>query len=958
MGKNFWRTLSASSVALCLLLALPVAAAAAVRPGDLVKLPDDRNPDTQHDTAVYYVGSGGFRYVFPNLNTYRTWYDGFGSVREISSGEMAALRIGGTVAYRSGTRLVKVQTDPQVYAVEPGGWLRSIGSEATAIELYGPNWSSRVDDLPDAFFSGYRVGPGLSAPVYPDGSVLRRTADGALFLIDGGVRRRIAAGEVRSGLRLQERFFVDVGSSTLDAYPSGEDLGTVEPSLVDVSGVDAETRPRLSVGEPSGTALPIGGDGTWLALDLSTRSDVTLKSVEVRLEALTDGPHGKDSETDDDAGGLVYGSGVRPNVTSIRLVDESGGEPLGRVGLSSDPAADQRQTLRFSGSWRVTAGSVGRLRLVGRLDGLVPAGQSYRATVIAASAVLQDDSGQPVEMSSSSELVGPSLSATEDSFRVEASTGCCNETAVRGASSIPVSGFSLLASAASRNIVTSVVLQGYVDEGEDGSGYLPGSDADNGTATAVRDMVSAVYLYGIGGERLAGPVSVDLTGRVRFDGLQIELPAGGQLTVVVRVDLMPSVDLEQNPNRLSFDLPTVAGSLVVVDGDGVPVRTEGEAPNGGIEPSSGLTVISVGPVEFDWSGSSGPAIAGTEALIGTLSLDPEHDGYGLRSFGLRQVGPDAVSLGSVRLEYDAAGGGTVSVPGRSLGGAVVWSGLSIPVPVDVSTDVRVLARIVPRAGGAVYGEELSLEFDRTGPLSFVSSTNGREYGSGDLGSADFPLVRNRASDLTVRFSQLTAGRSGGSPSGDVYRSSGTEVLRFWLRAGDSGGVRVRQMAFRLKPSDAGIAGADNDALERWSDINGDVFEDDGIADLRRIIEGSNVGQLLAEGADGSIRYSLVSGGVEDATPAGRDSAGGDYALLRYDFGSGTGFTVSAGSTVEFSLELDTSALSGAGNYPLEVTLMSGSDFVWTDIPSGAYDPRYGGDVLGLPVTSPRLTVRQ
>ncbi|PIR05594.1 hypothetical protein COV56_01910, partial [Candidatus Kuenenbacteria bacterium CG11_big_fil_rev_8_21_14_0_20_37_9] len=106
--------------------------ARAASDGDLVKM--DGYP------AVYYL-NGGKRYVFPNEKTYKTWYSDFSDVVTISQSEMETYPLGGNVTYRAGTKLVKIQTVPTVYAIEPNGTLRSILSEANAAVLYGTNWN-------------------------------------------------------------------------------------------------------------------------------------------------------------------------------------------------------------------------------------------------------------------------------------------------------------------------------------------------------------------------------------------------------------------------------------------------------------------------------------------------------------------------------------------------------------------------------------------------------------------------------------------------------------------------------------------------------------------------------------------------------------------------------------------------------------------------------------------------
>lgn len=138
---------------------LPLAThAATVNPGDLLKMPNDGNPATDSDTALYYLGANNKRFVFPNEKTYRTWYNGFSNVKTVDAATMASYPLGGNVTYRPGIKMVKIDTDPKTYAVTRGGVLRWIKTEAAARALYGTDWNKMVEDVPDAFFINYKTG--------------------------------------------------------------------------------------------------------------------------------------------------------------------------------------------------------------------------------------------------------------------------------------------------------------------------------------------------------------------------------------------------------------------------------------------------------------------------------------------------------------------------------------------------------------------------------------------------------------------------------------------------------------------------------------------------------------------------------------------------------------------------------------------------------------------------------
>lgn len=113
--------------------------------------------------AVYYYASDGMRHAFPNEKVYFTWFDDFDSVVSVSGDFMSDIRLGSNVTYHPGTRMVKFQTVPTVYAVVKGGELRAVASEEIALGLYGEDWNQQIDDISDAFYGNYSFGEPIEA---------------------------------------------------------------------------------------------------------------------------------------------------------------------------------------------------------------------------------------------------------------------------------------------------------------------------------------------------------------------------------------------------------------------------------------------------------------------------------------------------------------------------------------------------------------------------------------------------------------------------------------------------------------------------------------------------------------------------------------------------------------------------------------------------------------------------
>lgn len=206
------------------------AVASSVVSGDLIKASGQ---------AVYYYAANGKRYVFPNEKTYFTWYKDFSSVKTISDAELAAISIGGNVTYRAGTRLVKITTDPKVYAVSPTGILHWVESEALAKSLYGDNWAQRIDDVPDPFFVNYTVGSSVSTAVHPNGQVVSYTGDANYYLVWDGQKRKFASQTALDANRIDSAFAI----LTTISYADGTGVAAAETLIADT--VSTEVAPAV-----------------------------------------------------------------------------------------------------------------------------------------------------------------------------------------------------------------------------------------------------------------------------------------------------------------------------------------------------------------------------------------------------------------------------------------------------------------------------------------------------------------------------------------------------------------------------------------------------------------------------------------------------------------------------------------------------------------------------------------
>lgn len=147
-----WGGITVAMLSALLLCQSPAYAATGLTAGSLIKA---------SGPAVYYYSADGKRYAFMDQATYNSWYSDFRGVTTISDSDLATISLGGVVTLRPGVSMVKITTDPKVYAVSRGGFLHWVTSEALAQSLYGNDWNRHIVDIPDPFFSNYHMGNDL-----------------------------------------------------------------------------------------------------------------------------------------------------------------------------------------------------------------------------------------------------------------------------------------------------------------------------------------------------------------------------------------------------------------------------------------------------------------------------------------------------------------------------------------------------------------------------------------------------------------------------------------------------------------------------------------------------------------------------------------------------------------------------------------------------------------------------
>jgi len=178
---------------------------------------------------VYLVDEFGLRRPFRTLVSFYSWYEDFNDVQLISDIRLYSIDAGKQVNIRPGTLLVKNNTDPFVFAVEPGGIMRWIQSEDEAIRLYGKEYADRVVDISYAMIRDFELGDPVEIGGYPDG-MLVSDGDKLCYLEDGLCR--LVTEEGKTANRFFDRYISYVDSSVLDGFLNGPVIDGLEFGLL------------------------------------------------------------------------------------------------------------------------------------------------------------------------------------------------------------------------------------------------------------------------------------------------------------------------------------------------------------------------------------------------------------------------------------------------------------------------------------------------------------------------------------------------------------------------------------------------------------------------------------------------------------------------------------------------------------------------------------------------------
>ncbi|MFA5188391.1 MAG: hypothetical protein WC460_03445 [Patescibacteria group bacterium] len=107
---------------------------------------------------IYYYGADGKRYIFPTIETYKSWFAqiSVADIMEYDLNKLYETPLGGNVTLRPGS-LMQTPTDPNIYLVVSNGQISAINDKALLTEVYGADWQKKVINLENFYFTNYKV---------------------------------------------------------------------------------------------------------------------------------------------------------------------------------------------------------------------------------------------------------------------------------------------------------------------------------------------------------------------------------------------------------------------------------------------------------------------------------------------------------------------------------------------------------------------------------------------------------------------------------------------------------------------------------------------------------------------------------------------------------------------------------------------------------------------------------
>lgn len=137
------------------------------KPAAIGRIPIKSLIKPQSLNFIYWYASNGIRYTFPTEDVFNSWFpltDFRPTILTITDAQTADISLGGNIYYRAGTRLVKIASDPKIYAIAHNGVLRWVKTDELLLKIFGSAWVQKLVTVPDVLFVQYQIGSTITEP--------------------------------------------------------------------------------------------------------------------------------------------------------------------------------------------------------------------------------------------------------------------------------------------------------------------------------------------------------------------------------------------------------------------------------------------------------------------------------------------------------------------------------------------------------------------------------------------------------------------------------------------------------------------------------------------------------------------------------------------------------------------------------------------------------------------------
>ncbi|MEI7452554.1 MAG: hypothetical protein WCK37_05150 [Candidatus Falkowbacteria bacterium] len=721
-------------------------ASAAASAGDLIK--------KDGLSAVYFLGNDGKRYVFTNQDVYASWYKDFSGVVTVSASELSSYPLGGNVVMRAGTKLVKIVSDPSVYAVEPNGVLRKIQSESQATTLYGASWAKRVVDVADSFFTNYTISSPLAINAIPAGSLVKTSGSSAVYYFDGTNYRSIAseAAAKANGLDLSNTI------TTANSIVAGGSAITAMESSIAYTAQNSAS--AVVVG--TGTALSVSKSSDTPA-SMTTPNAVASNFLKFNLTAGTDG--------DVVVSGITltaYGLSSATDIKDVTIYDAAGNK-LGNTKTSV--SSDKTASFNFATPITVAAGTTKVLTVKADIATGTTNGGNYALGIAKASDILAG----ATSISGSFPVVGNAMSNTASSnvgsvtMGTQSSTGASHSF---GEDSVSLIGFDLTASNEAV-LVQSLKLK------------------NGGTNSA--DILSNIKLYADGSEIATGTYA---DGYVTFAINNFKIAKGDSSSLEVKADL--GVGSTGDTVKLYLNSKT---DLVMVGQDyGYSIQVSTDT----IATASAAATITLtsGDVTFDMDKSATNGTPNTDVkpntnsvVLATFTMDSKNENATVKSINNFTLTVGTMATGTIKNVQlvDVTTGGIYDLTGSDI---VTAGTYTYNMTDEISLVKGVVKKFRVRADIAQNAQNSDVTNGTTIVVSLPSISSNVSI-TGDVSNADLSTKITPSSlagsTITVKTASLTVTPTSLVSVTAVGGASNVEIYRAALQAGTADGVKLQSV---------------------------------------------------------------------------------------------------------------------------------------------------------------------